>query len=271
MMPWFAVYDHTHYTRWGAVFITDKEHLAQVSPEVYQGFLEGDFVAKDTTQSFNQVQFDLRLEHINKTGKVAGGLVGITRTETARNRWSITYNERASLAEDTRALFGLEHEDDDEEVTHKDCYPSRIKRDNHDVRQLVCQFQRYHIFQEEHVHDLVSLATGDVTSEEIRKDLANGGKTSKELLMQFVVNRLVTNNTDFHDRLTKRKSRTFSSLYSDDAKGERLKIKSVKADRDIFRRIIVSMESGREVNIDERYLFHFRHQIAHYGLLTKQS
>ena len=47
MMPWFAAYDHTHYTRWGAVFIADMEHLAQTAPRVYQGFLDGDFVAKE--------------------------------------------------------------------------------------------------------------------------------------------------------------------------------------------------------------------------------
>ncbi|CAL8273811.1 unnamed protein product [Gadus morhua 'NCC'] len=50
------------------------EHLAQTAPQVYQGFLDGDFVAKEAKHSFNEVPFDLCLEHINKTGKVAGGL-----------------------------------------------------------------------------------------------------------------------------------------------------------------------------------------------------
>ena len=70
MMPWFAAYDHTHYTRWGAVFIADMDHLAQMAPQVYQGFLDGDFVAKETNHSFNEVPFDLCLEQ--QTGKVAG-------------------------------------------------------------------------------------------------------------------------------------------------------------------------------------------------------
>ncbi|XDV22773.1 hypothetical protein PO909_027594 [Leuciscus waleckii] len=96
------------------------EHLAQTAPQVYQGFLDGDFVAKQAKHSFNKVPFDLCLEHINKTGKVAGGLIGMTRNETARNRWSITYNERASLAQDTRSLFGLTHDGEDDEDNHKD-------------------------------------------------------------------------------------------------------------------------------------------------------
>lgn len=33
MMPWFSAYDHTHYTRWGAVFIADMEHLKHTASE----------------------------------------------------------------------------------------------------------------------------------------------------------------------------------------------------------------------------------------------
>ena len=86
---------------------------------------------------------------------------------------SITYNEHASLGEDTRSLFGLTHDDDeDDEDTHKDCLPSRMKRDS-DVIQLVEQFERKHVFQQENVYDLVSLTSGDVASEDILKDLRN--------------------------------------------------------------------------------------------------
>jgi len=178
------------------------------------------------------VPFDLCLEHINKTGKVAGGLIGITRNETARNRWSITYNERASLAEDTRTLFGLTHDDDDDdEDTHKDCLPSRLKRDHNDVIQLVDQFQRYHVFQQENMYDLVSLTTGDVASEDILNDLTHAAESGKQMVTELVENRLSTKNIDFHDSLTKRKSKTFSSLYSTDAKLEKLRSKCVKPDR----------------------------------------
>ncbi|KAL2081649.1 hypothetical protein ACEWY4_023502 [Coilia grayii] len=251
MMPWFAAYDHTHYTRWGAVFIADMEHLAQKAPQVYKGFLDGDFVAKETNHSFNNVPFDLCLEHINKTGKVAGGLVGITRNESARNRWSITYNERASLAQDTRSLFCLTHDGEDDEDTHKDCLPSRLRRDNVDVIQLVDQFQRYNVFGEETMHELVSLTTGDVASEEILKDLTNAAESGKQIVIELVKKRLSTMTIDFHSSLTKRNPKTFSHLYSEGNKLEKLRSKCVKPDRDIFRRIIVSMDRGKEVNIDE--------------------
>ncbi|KAJ4933246.1 hypothetical protein JOQ06_030079 [Pogonophryne albipinna] len=132
------------------------EQLAQTAPEVYQGFLDGDFVAKETKHSFNDVPFDLRLEHINKTEK-----------------------------EDTRSLFGLTHDDDDDEETHKDCLQSRIKRDNHDFIQLVDQFQRYNVFQQEHMYDFVSLTTGDVASEEILNDLTHAAESGKKTITEL--------------------------------------------------------------------------------------
>ncbi|KAF3835485.1 hypothetical protein F7725_028043 [Dissostichus mawsoni] len=101
------------------------------------------------------------------------------------------------------------------------------------------------------MYDLVSLTTGDVASEEILNDLTHAAESGKKTITELVKNRLGTTNTDFHASLTKRKPKTFSSLYSTDTKLEQLRSKCVKPDRDIFRRIIVSMESGREVNMDE--------------------
>lgn len=209
MIPWFAAYDHTHYTRWGAVFIADMEHLAQTAPQVYKGFLDSDFVAEEINHCFNQVRFDLCLEHINKIGKVAGGLVGITRNESARNRWSITYTERASLAQDIRSLFCLTRDGEDDEDTHKDCLPSRLRRDNVDIIQLVDQFQRYNVFGEENIYELVSLTTGDVASEGILKDLTNAAESGKQIVTELVKKRLSKMSIDFHSSLTKRNPKTF--------------------------------------------------------------
>lgn len=91
------------------------------------------------------------------------------------------------------------------------------------------------------MYDLVSLTTGDVASEDILNDLTHAAESGKQMVTELVENRLSTRNIDFHDSLTKRKPKTFSSLYSTDAKRDELRSKCVKSDRDIFRRIIVSM------------------------------
>ena len=70
------------------------------------------------------------LEHVNKSGKVAGGLVSITRTESAKDRWCLTYNERAKLSEDTEEVFGTAKDD----VGHKDLGKARVQRHEDEIR-----------------------------------------------------------------------------------------------------------------------------------------
>ena len=41
MLPWFAVFDHVNYTRWGVVFLADMKLLPKTAPEVYEAFLWG--------------------------------------------------------------------------------------------------------------------------------------------------------------------------------------------------------------------------------------
>ena len=86
ILPYFAAFDNSNYTRWGVIFLADMKMLLQTAPEVQQAFERGDFVTKETASTFNQIPDDLALEHVNKSGKVAGGLAGITRTDSARDR-----------------------------------------------------------------------------------------------------------------------------------------------------------------------------------------
>ena len=104
MLPWFALYGHTH-TRRGTIFLADMRELAYTAPDVHSGFLGDDFVVKESHGALNQIPNDQGLEHVNKMGKIAGGLTGITRSDGARDRCCLTDNERANLAQHTRVMF----------------------------------------------------------------------------------------------------------------------------------------------------------------------
>ena len=86
MLPYFAAFDHSNYTRLGVIFLADMKMLPQTAPEVQQAFERGDFVTRETASTFDQIPDDQALEHVNKFGKAAGGLVGITRTDSAQDR-----------------------------------------------------------------------------------------------------------------------------------------------------------------------------------------
>ena len=94
--------------------------------------------AHQTESLFNQIPDDQALEHVNRSGIVAGGLVGITRTDSARDHWCLTYNERAKLSEDMKTMFNV---GGGKEVdSHKDLGKARMRRDEEDVLKLVSSF-----------------------------------------------------------------------------------------------------------------------------------
>lgn len=104
MLPWIMVYDHTNYSRWAPVYLFHMQQLPVTVPEVSQQFEAGNFGVKRSGRPFSQIATDQALEHVNRTGKVAGG---ITRTDSALDRWSLTYNERSHLAESTHLMLGV--------------------------------------------------------------------------------------------------------------------------------------------------------------------
>ena len=126
MLPRFAAFDHIHYLRWGCVFLADMKQLEHTDPEVFEGFKSGDFTVKEANKIFNQVPDDQGLDHINKLSKVAGGLVGITRSDTERNHWGLTYIDRARFVDDTRDMFRISKYHD-EDAMHKESGKSRIE------------------------------------------------------------------------------------------------------------------------------------------------
>ena len=48
---------------------------------MYQGLQRGDFVTEETHHAFYQIPDEQVLKNVNKSGKLAGGLVGIKRTD----------------------------------------------------------------------------------------------------------------------------------------------------------------------------------------------
>ena len=51
--------------RWGIVNLADMMNLHETAPEVYQQFMEGNFVVEESEGRFSQVLVDLGLEYVN--------------------------------------------------------------------------------------------------------------------------------------------------------------------------------------------------------------
>ena len=168
-------------------------------------------------------------EHVNKSGKVAGGLIGITCTEYARDRWCLTYNEQAKLSDDTKEMFGIGTAKDG--VLHKDLGKARVQRDEEDVQRLMSHFKRYDVFRK--TENLVVVTPGDVASDEIKQDLLVAEEIGKTILNEFVQVRLIKKEVKFHDSLKQQTLKTFETLYSVPVSLDIDKTVANKADRDL--------------------------------------
>ena len=52
MLPWFFIYDHSNYARWGPVYLADMKALPTTAPEVFNEFVAGRFTIKRTEGRF---------------------------------------------------------------------------------------------------------------------------------------------------------------------------------------------------------------------------
>ena len=63
--------------------------------------------------------------------------------------------------------------------------------------------------------------------------------------------RLVKKTTKFHEQLITKSLHTFESMYTLEVKNRKEQTVALKADRDLFKRVITAMEGGRDVDVDK--------------------
>ena len=98
MLLHFLATDRQNYARWLPIYLADMNSLAAAHSRVYEEFMSGSHAVSRSSQPFVQVWTDMALgQSINADSKGKGGIVGISQTPTALNRWFLTARERASI------------------------------------------------------------------------------------------------------------------------------------------------------------------------------
>ena len=113
---------------------------------------------------------------------------------------------------------------------------------------MLC-FTKYEVFRQ--AENLVSVTNGDVASEEIRHDLLGAEEIGKTIVKELVQDRLIKKDVKFHDRVKQQKLKTFETLYCVPVSLDNNKTVTLKADRDLLRRVVVASESVHNVAVDE--------------------
>ena len=91
MLPWMTIYHHTNYARWGVIYLSEMKSLKKIQPLVYEEFMKRSFVVKRSAGKLNQIPIDQATEWQNKICKTYNGTMGITRKNTARDKFCMTW------------------------------------------------------------------------------------------------------------------------------------------------------------------------------------
>ena len=248
MIPFFFIYDHQNYARWGVIYFI---LMMQIPEEIREEFLKGNFVVKFSNQRFSQVDPDHAQEWLNRRGKVAGGIIGRTRITSALMKWTLSYNARSFISDQTYRIYGLEMDN----LVTKETTNARKSRDNFDEDKLLETLKSFNVLSE-NSENLVNIATKDIATDDIQESLLNAEKRG-EIIMRGFVHRIIqgTGNIlaeEFYKNIEKNKVKTFDSLYSRNVTSkDKEKNYVIKTDRKSLVRIITAYNLGRQVDLPD--------------------
>jgi hypothetical protein len=90
LAPLFFLTGHVNYARWATVHARDMRRLPS---SVEEEFLKGNWVVSKTTRRFSAMPVDQAHEQLNKELKDAGGIIGVTASQVATDRWALASPE----------------------------------------------------------------------------------------------------------------------------------------------------------------------------------
>ena len=105
---YFFAHDRLNYARVIPVYLAQMKSLQTSDPDTYREFQDGNWVVnKNTITPLCAIGADHGLEHVNRSMKVNGGLIGITQNEAARTKFFLIAPELARLAQEAKDMAGV--------------------------------------------------------------------------------------------------------------------------------------------------------------------
>ena len=161
------------------------QKLELTHPEVYKEFAEGNHSISRSGQSFSQVSTDMALEQsINADSKSSGGVIGISQSPSALERWFLTIHEQASITSALKAMFGLQ---DGEQASHKEAAPRRVRQDEEDVKKMISCFSSGLMTNPFNLDSdaLLNIATGVVLPQDVAQTLIHSTEKGRQQMKAF--------------------------------------------------------------------------------------
>ena len=235
MLPWFHAYDHVNYSRHLTYCWASQKNLHDNHPEIYEEFKRGNFSVKRSNGKFNALPPDQVIEQtINREQKGPGGIIGISTSIAAKQRWVLTSHITAQLSLNFKSSLSLSQENQ----PPKDTGSKRQKFDETLVTSCIEMINQWNN-PFEPSEGIVNLSSGVTASEEIKEDLLKAKEIGERCLDEFLKSRIESGEVSLYEPIRKQKLKTFDNA----TKKKVLKVKgtdvAVKADRQTFARLLL--------------------------------
>ena len=245
----FFAMDKLVYARMIPLYLADMELLRESDKDIYEEFLQGNWVVNKNRQvPFCAIGADHALEHVNRSMKVPGGLIGITQNAYARSKFFLISPELAKLAGEACEIAGMSLPAQTHHHAHS---PAVFIRQEKSIEALTATLENFtNPFAVESC-ELFNLVTKAVVPEKIRIDLCNESTIGSELFTEFVSNRINSSKVNLWAPMKKRQLHTWKMM------GKQLKVNTgdkmveLKEDRKLFTRMLLVSKSRPNINLEE--------------------
>lgn len=251
---YFFAHDKINYARMMPLYLAEMNSLEESDPAIHEEFTRGNWVVnKNGEVAFCAVGADNGLEHLNRSMKVSGGLVGISQNVNARTKFFLIAPELATLATQAKAMAGVFP---DTPEHHHNLSPSKLAREDKAVLQLTETIKSFtNPFSasddEEPNTELYNLVTKVVMLEKCKNDMCQQSAIGMKLYQTFTDERIKAGKVSLWASMKKRKLETCKCM------GKVIKVKStqkvieMKEDRSLFARLMMVCKSRPDVDIKE--------------------
>ena len=129
-------FDRINYKHWLPIYYEDCLALLKRFPEMYQSFVNEDFVVRHSSRKGSAVPMDQALEKAyNKRAKSSSGIIGSTRRKEAVCKWNLIKHEKAKYRNFMNTVCQMD--ENDEYSQHYEFSGRITKADKHNVAALM--------------------------------------------------------------------------------------------------------------------------------------
>ena len=247
---YFFAHDKRNYARMIPLYLSEMQTLKETSPDIQDEFDKGNWIVnKNEAVAFCGIGADHALEHINRSMKVSGGLVGITMNVSARNRFFLVSPYMARLAEEAKCINGTLQKN----KTHHKLAPHVLKNLENRIDSLTEKMKSYGNPFKTESNKLFNLVTKKVLPQKCQEEICQQPEIGQMLYEKFCRERILSNEVNLWSTLSNRSLQTWR------VNVKKLKIKTrlegnvveLRADRALFGRMIIAGRSRPEINLIE--------------------